>query len=89
MAPDPATPASEAAQSQTAMSRLLQAAGVSVVSWSAYLFLSSLFSIARPNPGPNPRLEATRAERAGALPAFRPRARVAVDLGGPDCQCPA
>ncbi len=65
MAPDPATPASDAAQSQTVMSRLLgamsvftmlmtvpqvltiwvghQAAGVSVVSWSAYLFSAILW----------------------------------------------
>jgi uncharacterized protein with PQ loop repeat len=65
MAPDPAIPASDAAQSQTVMSRLLgamsvftllmtipqvltiwvghQAAGVSVVSWSAYLFSAILW----------------------------------------------
>jgi uncharacterized protein with PQ loop repeat len=65
MAPDPATPASDAAQSKTVMSRLLgamsvftmlmtvpqvltiwvghQAAGVSVVSWSAYLFSAILW----------------------------------------------
>lgn len=65
MAPDPATPANDAAQSKTAMSRLLgamsvftmlmtvpqvltiwvghQAAGVSVVSWSAYLFSAILW----------------------------------------------
>jgi uncharacterized protein with PQ loop repeat len=65
MAPDPATPASAAAESQTVMSRLLgamsvftmlmtvpqvftiwvghQAAGVSVVSWSAYLFSAILW----------------------------------------------
>jgi uncharacterized protein with PQ loop repeat len=65
MAPDPATPTSDAAQSKTVMSRLLgamsvftmlmtvpqvltiwighQAAGVSVVSWSAYLFSAVLW----------------------------------------------
>jgi uncharacterized protein with PQ loop repeat len=65
MAPDPATPAGDAAQSKTVMSRLLgamsvftmlmtvpqlltiwvghQAAGVSVVSWSAYLFSAILW----------------------------------------------
>lgn len=65
MAPDPATPASDAAQSKTVMSRLLggmsvftmlmtvpqvltiwvghQAAGVSVVSWSAYLLSAILW----------------------------------------------
>ena len=65
MAPDPAIPARDAAQSQTVMSRLLgamsvftmlmtvpqvltiwvghQAAGVSVVSWSAYLFSAILW----------------------------------------------
>jgi uncharacterized protein with PQ loop repeat len=65
MAPYPATPASDAAQSKTVMSRLLgamsvftmlmtvpqvltiwvghQAAGVSVVSWSAYLFSAILW----------------------------------------------
>lgn len=65
MAPDPATPAGDAAQAQTVMSRLLgamsvftmlmtvpqvltiwvghQAAGVSVVSWSAYLFSAILW----------------------------------------------
>jgi len=65
MAPDPATPASDATQSKTVMSRLLgamsvftmlmtvpqvltiwvghQAAGVSVVSWSAYLFSAILW----------------------------------------------
>ena len=65
MAPDPATPASDAAQSRTVMSRLLgamsvftmlmtvpqvltiwvghQAAGVSVVSWSAYLLSAALW----------------------------------------------
>jgi uncharacterized protein with PQ loop repeat len=65
MAPDPAAPASDAAKSQTVMSRLLgamsvftmlmtvpqvltiwvghQAAGVSVVSWSAYLFSAILW----------------------------------------------
>lgn len=65
MAPDPATPVSDAAQSKTVMSRLLgamsvftmlmtvpqvltiwvghQAAGVSVVSWSAYLFSAILW----------------------------------------------
>ena len=65
MAPAPAAPASDAAQSQTVMSRLLgamsvftmlmtvpqvltiwvghQAAGVSVVSWSAYLFSAILW----------------------------------------------
>jgi len=65
MAPDPVTPASDAAQNQTVMSRLLgamsvftmlmtvpqvltiwvghQAAGVSVVSWSAYLFSAILW----------------------------------------------
>src|ERR1700716_2699930 len=64
MAPDPGTPARDAAQSKTVMSRLLgtmsvftmlmtvpqvltiwvghQAAGVSVVSWSAYLFSAIL-----------------------------------------------
>lgn len=65
MGPDPATPASDASESQTVMSRLLgamsvftmlmtvpqvltiwvghQAAGVSVVSWSAYLFSAILW----------------------------------------------
>ena len=65
MAPDPAAPASDAAQSKTVMSRLLgtmsvftmlmtvpqvltiwvghQAAGVSVVSWSAYLLSAILW----------------------------------------------
>ena len=65
MAPDPPTPASDAAQSKTVMNRLLgamsvftmlmtvpqvltiwvghQAAGVSVVSWSAYLFSAILW----------------------------------------------
>ena len=65
MAPDPAAPASNAAQTKTVMSRLLgamsvftmlmtvpqvltiwvghQAAGVSVVSWSAYLFSAMLW----------------------------------------------
>jgi uncharacterized protein with PQ loop repeat len=65
MAPDPATPGSDAAQSKTVMSRLLgtmsvftmlmtvpqvltiwmghQAAGVSVVSWSAYLLSAILW----------------------------------------------
>lgn len=65
MAPDPATPVIDAAQSKTVMSRLLgamsvftmlmtvpqvltiwvghQAAGVSVVSWSAYLFSAILW----------------------------------------------
>jgi uncharacterized protein with PQ loop repeat len=65
MAPDPATPNGDAAQSKTAMSRLLggmsvftmlmtvpqvltiwvghQAAGVSVVSWSAYLLSAILW----------------------------------------------
>ena len=65
MAPDPATHATDAAQSKTVMSRLLgvmsvftmlmtvpqvltiwvghQAAGVSVVSWSAYLFSAILW----------------------------------------------
>jgi len=65
MAPDPATPASDAAQSKTVMSRLLgamsvftmlmtvpqvltiwvghQAAGVSIVSWSAYLLSAVLW----------------------------------------------
>lgn len=65
MAPDPSTPATDAAQSKTLMSRLLgamsvftmlmtvpqvltiwvghQAAGVSVVSWSAYLFAAILW----------------------------------------------
>ena len=65
MAPDPAHPASDPAQSKTVMSRLLgamsvftmlmtvpqvltiwvghQAAGVSVVSWSAYLFSAILW----------------------------------------------
>jgi uncharacterized protein with PQ loop repeat len=65
MAPDPATPASDTAESKTVMSRLLgamsvftllmtvpqvltiwvghQAAGVSVVSWSAYLFSAILW----------------------------------------------
>jgi uncharacterized protein with PQ loop repeat len=65
MAPDPTTPVSDAAQSQTVMSRLLgamsvftmlmtvpqvltiwvghQAAGVSVVSWSAYLLSAVLW----------------------------------------------
>ena len=65
MAPDPATPASAAAESQTVMSRLLgamsvftmlmtvpqvftiwvghQAAGVSILSWSAYLVSALLW----------------------------------------------
>jgi uncharacterized protein with PQ loop repeat len=65
MAPDPVTPAGDAVQPQTGMSRLLgamsvftmlmtvpqvltiwvghQAAGVSVVSWSAYLFSAVLW----------------------------------------------
>ena len=65
MAPDPTTPARDAAQPKTAMNRLLgamsvftmlmtvpqvltiwfghQAAGVSVVSWSAYLFSAVLW----------------------------------------------
>jgi len=65
MAPDPTTPARDAAQPKTVMSRLLgamsvftmlmtvpqvltiwvghQAAGVSVVSWSAYLFSAVLW----------------------------------------------
>jgi uncharacterized protein with PQ loop repeat len=65
MAPDPATPVGDLAQSKTVMSRLLgamsvftmlmtvpqvltiwvghQAAGVSVVSWSAYLFSAILW----------------------------------------------
>jgi uncharacterized protein with PQ loop repeat len=65
MAPDPATPGSDAAQSKTVMTRLLgamsvftmlmtvpqvltiwvghQAAGVSVVSWSAYLLSAILW----------------------------------------------
>ncbi len=65
MAPDPATPGSDAARSKTVMSRLLggmsvftmlmtipqvftiwvghQAAGVSVVSWSAYLLSAMLW----------------------------------------------